>query len=453
MKIKVPRKLQFLLRPKRFKITFGGRGGAKTETIARVLLVMAMQRKIKVLCCREFMTSIDDSVHATFEALIAAYDLHYFFKITNNQIEGLNGSLFRYASLSRNIGSVRSKSDYDICWIEEAENISEKSLDILIRTIRKDASEIWMSFNPDDEFGIVYRDYAKPYLETIIKTGFYEDEEIYSVRINLSDNPFAPKVLKDDSRKLKKSNLKSWLHIYGGEVFGDYKDSIIQPEWIDAAIDAHLKIEGWEPLGVKCLASDPADNGPDAKALMQRHGSVITNGEQWNDGELPEAINRTFEKVVEWQSEHLVYDSDGLGRAYKVGLNTRLEGLKIETGLSLVVTGYGGGESVDYPEEVYPKGYVQIEGGPKPKTNKETFKNKRAQYAWFLRDRFENTYNYIVKGIESDFDDMISLSSNIEDLDVLKSELVKIKRKKRTTTSSNWKARKTWTNLQTCSTP
>ena len=413
MKIQIPDKLSFLFRPKRFKIAYGGRGGAKTVSFSKALTFMAMRERKRVLCLREFMNSIDDSVHSALSDEISGLGMGHHYRVGATKIDAVNGSAFRYAALARNLESIKSKHKFDIAWVEEGESITQKSLDVLIPTMREAGSELWISFNPDDEFGPVYSTYVKPHLDAIQSQGFYEDDLIYVVKINLEDHPFAPQELLDASRVMKRDNLKKWLHIYGGEPFSDYRHSIIQPEWVDAAIDAHKKI-GFQPMGVKSLGFDPADTGADAKAVMMRYGSVITRGRKWSDGERPEAIDRCFEYAYDWRAEHIVYDNDGLGRGVKVGLAPRIEGKNI------VVTPYGGNDAKDNPDEIYAD----------DKTNKDTFYNKRAQYWWLLRDRFEATYNAIHKGIYTDPMDMISISSELEDLDVLKSELVRIQRKK-----------------------
>jgi len=410
--IQIPSKLEFLFRPKRYKIAFGGRGGYKTVSFSKALLFLALREKKRVLCLREFMSSIDDSVHSALreETEILGMQSHY--TVYNSRIEGKNGSLFRYGALSRNPESIKSKHDFDIAWIEEAETVTQKSLDILIPTIRSKGSEIWMSFNPDDEFGAVYQ-LVKPHMDIIRTQGFYEDENMYIVKTSLEDNPFAPEELVVDSALMKARDLKKWLHIYGGEVYSDYSQAIIQPEWVDAAIDAHIKL-GFEPMGAKSMGFDPADTGADSKAVMMRHGPVVTKGKKWSEGEIPEAIDIAFECAYEWRADHIVYDSDGLGRAVKVGLLPRLEGKHIQ------VTGYGGNDAKDNPMLIYKE----------DKSNRDTFFNKRAQYYWYLRDRFENTYNAVKKNLYTDPTELISLSSELEDLDVLKNELIKIHRKR-----------------------
>ena len=414
MEIHLPEKLKFIFKPKRIKVLYGGRGGGKTVGITKALLLMAGQEEKRVLCLREFMNSIDDSVHASLQDEILTMGMDKIYKVGGRSITGSNGSSFTYAQLARNLSSIKSKHNYDIAWVEEAETVSEKSIEVLEPTLRKEGSEIWYSFNPDDEFGAVYSKYVKPYLSELDAHGFYEDDDLYVCKINLPDNPYAPPELTNASDRMKRENYKKWLHIYGGHVFGDYSDAIIQPEWVNAAIDAHKKIKGWEPMGIKCMGFDPADTGNDAKALVMRHGSVITFGRKWEDGDLDEAIKRTFDKAYELRADHIVYDSDGLGRGVKVGLDKRIEGKNI------TVSGYGGNDKKDFENVLYMG----------DKSNKDTFKNKRAQYYWLLRDRFEATYNAVTKGLYTDTDDLISISSDIDDIDTLRAELSRVQRKR-----------------------
>jgi phage terminase large subunit len=417
MKIQIPDKLQFLFRPKRYKIAFGGRGGYKTESIARAILFLAASKPINVLCAREIQKSIKDSVHSTMKRLVRELKMSHLFDVFENEIRGKNGSRISYTGLLRNIESIKSSDSIDIVWVEEAESVSDDSWNTLVPTIRKSGSEIWISFNPKDEFSWIWNK-AKTHIDDIRANGFYEDDSVYIVKTFLEENPFATSELIEESRILKESNPKLWLHIYGGEVYSDYKDSIIKPEWFDAAIDAHKKL-GFKPIGVKSNGFDLADTG-DAKALMQRHGSVITNNLRWTHGELPEAIDIGFEKSELWKSEYLVYDADGLGASMKVYL------ANVTTNKRIEVSPYNGNASVDWPDMLYTEYEDQPES--EKKKFKDLFRNRRSQYYCFLADRFHATYNAIEKKIYTNPEKLISLSSELEDMDVLKSELIQIKR-------------------------
>jgi phage terminase large subunit len=418
MKIQIPDKLQFLFRPKKVKVLFGGRVGAKTVNIVRALLAFGANKKTKILCLREYMNSIDDSVHSTFEEQIDILGLNSFYEVQRNKINGQNGTEIRYDNFARNINSVKGKDNFDYYWVEEAETAAQKSLDILEPTARKENSEIWVSFNPEDEFGPVYKTYVYPYLDQITSNGYYEDDGIFVCKTSIYDNPFASEKALQVCEELKKKDFKKWLWVYGGEPYGDYTDSIIQPEWFDSAIDAHIKL-GFSAVGVRSQGFDLADTG-DAKTTYFRHGSVVSSSDRWTDGELPEAIDRAFDHAERNRSEFLVYDADGMGASMKVYL------ANVTTNKRIQVEPYYGSGKVDNPDELY----STYEGQPEKdrKTNKDTFRNKRSQYYISLADRFESTYNAITKGIYTDPERMISLSSDLPHLDILKSELIKIKR-------------------------
>lgn len=401
----IPEKFEALFRPKRTKVIFGGRGGAKTESFIRALLVMAQSKGIKVLCLREFMNSMADSVHAAIESIILS-DGFQGFNVFNSIITGPKETEFSYFQLSRNINSLKSKFGYDIAWVEEAETVSPESLEKLEPTIRKEGSEIWYSFNPEREDAAVYQEYVLPHIKDILRDGFYEDDDLYVAKVGLDDNQYASTELRRMSSNMKRDDYDKWLHVYGGFPRKDLDFVVIQPKWVEAAIDAHKKL-GFEAVGVKSLGFDPADTGADAKALVGRHGSVITSAKAWTSGDIGDAINIVFDKAFHERWEHIVYDSDGLGRAMKVGLDERTEGK------SIVVTPYGGNDKKDHENDYYAE----------DRTNKDTFRNKRAQYWWYLRDRFQATYNAVEKGQYPDIDKLISLSSDLEDLETLQYEL------------------------------
>ncbi len=405
MKVQIAEAFQDLFKPKRYKVYYGGRGGAKSWGFAQAALIIAAQKKTRILCTREFQGSIMDSVHKLLTDTIERLGMNGFYDIQKSIIRGQNGSEIIFEGLKNNVTKIKSMEGVDICWCEEAESITDYSWDVLIPTIRKPGSEIWVSFNPKDELDATYQRFVlDPPSNSVVK------------RVGWQDNPWFPKELMDEMVECKKKNHKKWLHIWEGEPNSDYEDSIIQPEWVDAAIDAHKKLN-WKPMGVKALGFDPADSGDDAKALAIRHGSYVSSVMQWSDGELPEAIDKAFSVAYENRVDHIVYDGDGLGAGVKVGLDKRIAGKNIQ------VDNYKGGLSgkgMDNPEELYMGG----------KPNKDEFRNKRAQYWWYLRDRFEATYNAVVKGIYSDPELMISLSQDITDLSALKSELCRVQRKR-----------------------
>lgn len=408
---------EFLLYPKRIKVPFGGRGGAKTEEIAEILVWMMWQYGTKLLCAREFMNSIDESSKAVLEAKIEKLGLGDFFKVQNDGIYGRNGSCAKFVGLARNITSIKSKFGYNIVWVEEAENVSENSWKVLIPTIREANSEIWISFNPNEVDAPTYTRFVLPYIEHINaeiaagRPGVYEDDYIYVRKVSYRDNPKFPEVLRIEMERDKAANFKKYLHVWEGECNADYADSVIEPEWVDAAIDAHKKLN-FKPRGDRVLGFDPADSGSDAKAVTKRYGVVVEDVKRWTEGDIDDAITRAFDDAFEYRADVIVYDNIGVGAGVKVGLKERIASRNVD------VQGFGAGDSP------WPGKYED------DRQNEDVFRNLRAMGWWLLADRFRRTYEAVVKGEYHDPATMISLAGDIKDLQQLKTELVRQQRKR-----------------------
>jgi phage terminase large subunit len=148
--LELPEKAYFLLTEKsRYKVLYGGRGSAKSWSIARALLILALKNKIRVLCTRELQTSIRDSVHKLLKDQILDLGLDQYYYITKELIRSNNGSEFLFKGMKNNVQEIKSLEGIDICWVEEAARMSLESWEILTPTIRKQNSEIWASFNPE----------------------------------------------------------------------------------------------------------------------------------------------------------------------------------------------------------------------------------------------------------------------------------------------------------------
>lgn len=148
--VQLPRKLQFLLEPHRYKIAHGGRNGLKSWSFARALLLLATKRPLRILCTREIQKSLKESVYKLLEDQISLLGLDSFYSLVESEIRGENGSLFIFSGLSdQTVTSIKSFEGIDIVWVEEAQTVSKRSYDILEPTIRKPGSEIWISFNPE----------------------------------------------------------------------------------------------------------------------------------------------------------------------------------------------------------------------------------------------------------------------------------------------------------------
>lgn len=204
--IEFPAKIAFLLSEKhRYKVLYGGRGGAKSWGIVRALVIKAAQTKMRILCAREIQNSIRDSVHKLISDQIQSMGLSAHFEIQKDTIKGINGSEFLFKGLRMNVQEIKSTEGIDVCWVEEAQTVSKQSWDVLIPTIRKDGSEIWISFNPELDTDVTYKRFV-----------LNPPSNAKVVKINWQDNPWFPKELVYEKDDLKLRDPDAYLTVWEG---------------------------------------------------------------------------------------------------------------------------------------------------------------------------------------------------------------------------------------------
>lgn len=202
-----PEALGFLFGAHRYKVAYGGRGGAKSWNFARALLLLGAERPLRVLCTREIQRSIKDSVHKLLGDQIEILGLGAFYEVFQSEIRGLNGTEFVFAGLSSQTReSIKSYEGVDLCWVEEAQAVTKRSWEILIPTIRADNSEIWVSFNPELDTDDTYRRFViDPPSSALVR------------KVNWSDNPWFPAVLEAERLDLLARDPDAYRHIWEGE--------------------------------------------------------------------------------------------------------------------------------------------------------------------------------------------------------------------------------------------
>ena len=236
--IEFPRKLQPLFSPKRYKVLFGGRGGAKSWGVARALIIQAAQKPLRILCAREVQKSMKDSVHRLLKDQIEAMGYGHFFEVLDTEIRGKNGSLFLFAGLqSHTVDSIKSFEGVSIVWVEEGHGVSKKSWDTLIPTIRKPGSEIWVTLNPDMDTDDTYvRFIAAP------------SDDTWLCEVNWRDNPWFPEVLEQERLKAQRTDPESYEHIWEGKPRRVAEGAIYRHE-IDALFaDNRVRDVPYDPL-------------------------------------------------------------------------------------------------------------------------------------------------------------------------------------------------------------
>ncbi len=205
-KISIPEKTIFLLQDKsRYKVLYGGRGSGKSVNVALCLILIAIKRKVRILCTRQIQGSIKDSVYKLLKDLISQYGFDRYFEITLDTIRGVNGSEFIFKGLKSSVAEIKSMQGLDYCWVEEAESVTAESWDVLIPTIREEGSEIWVTFNPNMKSDETYQRFV-----------ISPPKDCIAVQLNYYDNPFFPEVLRNEMETCKKLNFPRYEHIWLG---------------------------------------------------------------------------------------------------------------------------------------------------------------------------------------------------------------------------------------------
>jgi phage terminase large subunit len=236
-KAEFPHKLSVLFEKSRYKVLYGGRGGAKSWGIARALLILGAKSELRILCAREFQTSIRDSVHKLLCDQIESLGLLGFYEITQTSIRGKNGTEFSFVGLKNNVGNVKSYEGVDICWVEEAQTTSRLSWNVLIPTIRKEGSEIWISFNPELETDETYQRFV---------VNPPEDAKI--VKINWSDNPWFPETLRMEKDALRIRDNNAYLNVWEGLCRRTVDGAVFAKEMEMADLEERITRVPYDPI-------------------------------------------------------------------------------------------------------------------------------------------------------------------------------------------------------------
>jgi phage terminase large subunit-like protein len=191
---------------KNYICLYGGRGSAKSNTIARYCIAESFQPNSNILCAREFQSSIKESVYTLLENTIRSHKIADYFKFATTYIQNrYSGNDFVFVGLREHtVDSVKSYENRRICWVEEAQSITARSMDILIPTIIR---------NPNFKLLFSYNRYTSedPVHELTNR------DDVLSIYTNIYDNPFIAKEMLLEAERMKIENYEKFLHIYMGE--------------------------------------------------------------------------------------------------------------------------------------------------------------------------------------------------------------------------------------------
>ena len=228
LEIETPRVFIPLLKPARYKGARGGRGSRKSHFFAEQLVEECVDQHIRSACLREVQNSIKDSVKQLIEDKIRKLSLEHLFQSTDNEIRGPNDSLFIFRGLrNHTVSSIKSLEGFNRAWVEEAQTVSQKSLDILTPTLRAPGAELRFSWNPDlptDPIDVFFKENEG-------------DPNFVLVEANYSDNPWFPDGLRSDMERDRARDPDKYHHVW----MGGYRRNS------EARVFRNWKVEAFEP--------------------------------------------------------------------------------------------------------------------------------------------------------------------------------------------------------------
>lgn len=264
-KLQLPETLLPLLEPKRYKVLYGGRGSAKSWSVAAALIMAATMRPMRVLCARETQKSIQESVHRLLKDTIERLEVGHLFEVQENRILGTNGSDFSFAGIrQQGVANLKSFEGVDVCWVEEAHVVTKRSWDVLIPTIRKPGSEIWITFNPELDTDETY-------------TRFVLDPpaDSWVAEVNYTANPWFPPELERERLEMLRRDPLGHDNIWAGKPRAAVEGAIYAAEIDSLQKGGRFTTVSHDPLLKTHTVWDLGWNDQTVILMVQRAGSEL----------------------------------------------------------------------------------------------------------------------------------------------------------------------------------
>lgn len=209
LNLPTPRWAVPLLAPSRYKGAKGGRSSGKSHFFAeRVVEHCICDPNLSVVCIREVQRSLKFSAKRLIEAKIRVMGVSHLFDILTTEIrrKGGSGVIIFEGMQDHTADSIKSLEGFGIAWVEEAQNLSARSMELLLPTIREEGSEIWFTWNPHKD--------TDPVDDLLVAN---KPDNAIVVHINFMDNPFCPQVVFDEAAAWLKRDPDSYTHVWIGQ--------------------------------------------------------------------------------------------------------------------------------------------------------------------------------------------------------------------------------------------
>ena len=388
---------------------YGGRGSGKSHEIAGLVVEeMVADANCSVVCIREVQKSLALSAKKLIEAKIVEFGVSHLFDVLQNEIRRIGGTgLCIFVGMQDHTAdSVKSLEGFSIAWVEEAQSLSQRSMDLLRPTIRKEGSRILFSWNPrrrGDAVERLLRGPKGPRADAIV------------VKANYTDNPFLPDTLRREAENDMDNDPDGFPHTWLGEYESVGSKVVIPAAWVQSAIGLADDL-GLEVTGKLYAAIDVAggEDGGDENAFAIRKGISLLSVQSWNGLDTSLTTNKAAMIAKVQGVAEVYYDSIGVGEG--VTGEWASMGRRGDQPEGMAFHPWAGGASVLNPDK-------PIEpDNPQSPLNKDQYQNLKAQ-AWFsLRKRFENAHK-ARRGVAYDPEMMISLPRDLPNIRQIEEEL------------------------------
>lgn len=312
VRVEVPEAYLPLFEQRRYKVLYGGRGSGKSWSVARALVTLAAAKPIRVLCARETQKSIQESVHRLLRDQIDLLGLQDKFEVQETRILGRNGSDFSFAGIrQQGIANLKSFEGVDICWVEEAQVVSQRSWDVLIPTIRKPGSEIWVTFNPELDSDATYSRFVMT-----------PPTDAWVQRVNWDSNPWFPPELERERLDWLTRDPVGYRTVWEGHCRPAVEGAIYAQEIESLIADKRLRPVPYDPLLKVHTVWDLGWNDSMSVILVQRGPSDVRVIDFIEDSHrtLDSYVAQLQDMRLNWGVDYLPHD--GRSRDFKSGKST-----------------------------------------------------------------------------------------------------------------------------------
>ena len=379
-------------------VAYGGRSGAKSWSIARVIATLATFTHQRVVIFRHTETSIKDSAFSLLkDTLMSSHVAQYWhLGALRMYCERTGSEVFSRGVSAPTMHSIKGLERVTIGWIEEGQAIEQKPFEMLTETlVRVPGVRIFVTWNPDQRHNPVYQQFVAN-----------QHARAYVVKVNYTDNPFLSADALANIDEFKRLYPTRFAHTYLGEVDDTGLGLALIPyAWLEAAVKLYARRAEISDTRVH-LGCDVADGGADANAIVKRVGPAIDEVMTWY-GHAPEAGERLHAEAKSRDVWLVSYDRTAVGAGvaavmerYKQGRRYRLFGVR-------------NGSSPASPDRYIAQGIK----------NSDHFLNQGSQMGFNLARRAMNSYA-LLKGVRTPkLEETLMINPDIPDLQLLLNEL------------------------------